>query len=212
MSSILYYAHDPMCSWCWAFSPVWQETHAALAESIPIQYVLGGLAPDTNQPMPFELQRKIQGIWKTIKKQVPGTTFNFDFWTQCQPRRSTYPACRAVIAATKQEASCGETMILLIQQAYYLQARNPSDDSTLMELAMELGLDQQRFMADLNSAATQEELFRQIQFTRRIGAQGFPSLILHQAGRYHPLRFSYQDASTTLIQIKELSDAQQAGG
>ncbi|KFI23648.1 DsbA family protein [Nitrosococcus oceani] len=212
MSSILYYAHDPMCSWCWAFRPIWQEIRAALATSIPIQYVLGGLAPDTNQPMPFELQQKIQAIWKTIKKQVPGTTFNFDFWTQCQPRRSTYPACRAVIAAAKQEASCGKTMILLIQQAYYLQARNPSDDSTLMELAMELGLDQQRFMADLNSAATQEELFRQIQFTRRIGAQGFPSLILHQAGRYHPLRFSYQDASTTLIQIKELSDARQAGG
>lgn len=212
MPAILYYVHDPMCSWCWAFRPVWQEIRAALAKSIPIQYVLGGLAADTNQSMPFELQQKIQEIWKTIKKQVPGATFNFNFWTQCQPRRSTYPACRAVIAAAKQDASFGETMILLIQQAYYLQARNPSDDSTLMELAMELGLDQQRFMADLNSKVTQEELFRQIQFTRQIGAQGFPSLILHQAGRYHPIRFSYQDASTTLIQIKELSDVRQAGG
>ncbi|ADJ29428.1 DsbA family protein [Nitrosococcus watsonii] len=212
MPTILYYVHDPMCSWCWAFRSVWQEIRESLPESIPIQYVLGGLAPDTNKPMPFELQQKIQGIWRTIKEQVPGTEFNFDFWAQCQPRRSTYPACRAVIAATKQEASFGETMILLIQQAYYLQARNPSDDSTLMELAMELGLDQQCFIADLNSAATQEELFRQIQFARQTGAQGFPSLIFHQAERYHPIHFSYQDASIALIQIKELLDVRQAGG
>lgn len=207
MPPILYYAHDPMCSWCWAFRPVWQEIRVALAESIPIQSVLGGLAPDTNQPMPFELQRKIQGIWETIKRQVPGTVFNFNFWTQCQPRHSTYPACRAVIAATKQEASLEEAMILLIQQAYYLQARNPSDDRTLIELAIELGLEKTEFENDLNSPETDEELLRQIQFTRQIGAQGFPSLIFHQAGKYHPIHFSYRDASTTLMQIKELSDA-----
>lgn len=193
-----------MCSWCWVFRPTWQKIRAALPEEILIQYVLGGLAPDTHQPMPLELQQKIQGIWGTIKKQVPGTEFNFDFWIKCQPRRSTYPACRAVIAAARQEDKFGEAMILLIQRAYYLQARNPSDDSTLIELAMELGLDEQRFISDLNSSETQEELFRQIQFAQIIGAQGFPSLVLQQADEYFPICFSYHDSSVALSQIRAL--------
>jgi putative protein-disulfide isomerase len=204
MVAILYYVHDPMCSWCWAFRPAWQKIRAGLPPSVHIQYVLGGLAADTDRPMPLELQGKIQGIWETIRKQIPGTKFNFAFWTQCQPRRSTYPACRAIIAATKQGEKFEEAMILLIQRAYYLQARNPSDDSTLIALAIELGLDKQRFIDDLNSLATQKELARQIEFSQTIGTRGFPSLILQHADNYYPLGFDYNDPSTALSQIKKL--------
>lgn len=204
MPSILYYVHDPMCSWCWAFRPTWRKIRRALPKDIFICNVLGGLAPDTPQPMPLELQRKIQGIWKTIQKQLPDTEFNFDFWAKCQPRRSTYPACRAVIAAAKQGDSFEEAMILQIQRAYYLQARNPSDDHTLVELAVELGLEERRFAADLNSTATQEELLRQIQFAQKIGAQGFPSLIFQQGEQYYPVSFSYHGPALALKEIREL--------
>jgi putative protein-disulfide isomerase len=55
------------------------------------------------------------------------------------PRRSTYAACRAVIAARRQNPGYEEKMILAIQQAYYLEARNPADSHTLIELASEIG-------------------------------------------------------------------------
>ncbi|WP_370690724.1 hypothetical protein [Methylicorpusculum sp.] len=95
--------------------------------------MLGGLAPDTDQPMPAEMQVKLKGIWQKIQQTLPGTAFNFDFWTVCTPRRSTYAACRAVIAARNQDFSKEEAMILAIQQAYYLDAKNPADLYTLFE-------------------------------------------------------------------------------
>lgn len=98
----LYYFHDPMCSWCWAFSPLWNEIVKGLPDHVMAKRVLGGLAPDTDQPMPADMRDKIKGIWQTIQQTVPGTPFNFEFWEKCTPRRSTYPACRAVIAARKQ--------------------------------------------------------------------------------------------------------------
>lgn len=201
----LYYVHDPMCSWCWAFLPTWHKIRRDLPTTIRVQYVLGGLAPDTGQPMPLELQQKIQGIWETIKKDVPGTEFNFDFWTQCQPRRATYPACRAVIAVAKQKPELGEVMIEAIQCAYYLQARNPSDDNTLIALAIELELDEQRFRRDLNSPETQKELLRQIEFSRAIGARSFPSLVLRRGNSCFPIAFNYNDALAAIGKIKELS-------
>jgi putative protein-disulfide isomerase len=93
-------------------------------------------------------------------------------------------------------------MILAIQQAYYLQARNPSDEGTLIELAAELGLATTRFIADLNSLGTQAELARQIAFAQHLGAQGFPSLILLQpGGDYQRLSFDYNDATVVLNQL-----------
>ena len=201
---MLYYIHDPMCSWCWAFRPTWQKIRAALPAHLVIQYVLGGLAPDTDEPMPLALQRKIRGIWETIQKQVPGTEFNFDFWTQCQPRRATYPACRAVIAATKQGSAFEEAMILAIQHAYYLRARNPSEARILIALAEELGLDTARFRKDLQALETHQILLKQIEFSRTLRGNSFPSLILEQTGTYFPIGFDYLDSSVAVEQIMAL--------
>jgi len=51
MMAVLYYIHDPMCSWCWAFRPVWSAVQAQLPESLQVKYLLGGLAPDSALPM-----------------------------------------------------------------------------------------------------------------------------------------------------------------
>lgn len=46
-----YFVHDPMCSWCYAFRLAWTQIEQQLPTSIRVQYVLGGLAPDSDQPM-----------------------------------------------------------------------------------------------------------------------------------------------------------------
>ena len=199
--SILYYVHDPMCSWCWAFVPVWNTIKQNLPDNIEVQYLLGGLAPDSNEPMPNAMQVAISGYWKTIMQRVPGTTFNFEFWEKCEPRRSTYPSCRAVIAARKQDASKEEAMITAIQEGYYLRAMNPSNDSTLIELASDLGLNPELFEKDLNRPETQRALMEEINMGRAIGAQGFPSLILKNASGYRFIALDYNDANVTLTQL-----------
>ncbi len=202
MTSILYYIHDPMCSWCWAFRPVWEEIERNLPRGLVSRRLLGGLAPDTEQPMPLEMKRQISGFWRQIERQVPGTRFNFDFWEECSPRRATYPACRAVIAAKRLGRSFEEPMILAIQQAYYLQARNPSEPETLGQLADEIGLEGERFRAEQHSAPVQRALEQEIRQGLRMGARGFPSLVLERAGAYRLLDYSYTDPEVVLQQLR----------
>jgi len=197
----LYYIHDPMCSWCWAFRPVWQELKRRLPTALGVSYVLGGLAPDSRNPMPLGLQRQIQQHWHTIQQRVPGTMFNFEFWQENTPKRSTYPACRAVIAATNQGEDYEDAMILGIQHAYYLQAQNPSDDDVLLACAASLNLDMQHFEADLNSVACQQQLIADIRLSQNLGAEGFPSLVLDVDGVHHPIIVNYADANTMLDKI-----------
>jgi len=83
MSLTLYYFHDPMCCWCWAFRPRWQEIVAGLPDHVRSQRILGGLAPDSDQTMPAEMQAKLKSIWQKIQQTVPGTPFNFEFWEKC---------------------------------------------------------------------------------------------------------------------------------
>ena len=176
----LLYFLDPICSWCWAFRPALKVVESRLPGSIKLVRLLGGLAPDTDEPMPQKLRGKLQNIWRTIQVNVPGTEFNFRYWDVCTPRRSTYRACRAVIAAN-QHGDFGPAMIEAIQTAYYLEARNPSDRATLIGLAQDLGLDVEQFAHDLDHPNTQAELDRQIAFTRACGVKGFPTHLLETA-------------------------------
>ncbi len=197
----LYYVHDPMCSWCWGFRPTWLAVQKQLPPGIRLVSLLGGLAPDSDLPMPPDMQKMIARIWSTIQKQIPGTPFNFDFWTSTLPRRSTYPACRAVIAARKQRASHEEAMTLAIQEAYYLNAQNPSVNSVLIDLAKTLSLDVNIFTKDLFDPGTQRQLANEIHLSRSLGAKGFPSLILVTDTSRSLLHIDYNQPEVILEQL-----------
>tara|TARA_R110002049_G_scaffold222206_3_gene393790 strand:+ start:984 stop:1607 length:624 start_codon:yes stop_codon:yes gene_type:complete len=185
----LYYVHDPMCSWCWGFQRSWQSLRQALPGNVGVVNVVGGLAPDSDQPMPLEQQKTIAGYWKEVGRRT-GAQFNFDFWQRCKPRRSTYPACRAVLAACKQNAE--QAMIDAIAHAYYLRAMNPSDNSTLITLAGELALDSQQFSEDLASSDIEEELQRHFALRRDLGVRSFPSLVLRNGDATSHIAIDYE--------------------
>ena len=200
--AILYYVYDPMCSWCWGYHHTWTKLQDLLSQqcdvTLQIQYVLGGLAPDTNEPMPEYLQEFLQQTWLRIHEQL-GTEFNVDFWTKCQPKRSTYPACRALLVARLQGLE--KTMYQAIQQAYYLQAKNPSELTTLIELAEQIGIDPISFKHTIQSDSIELQLMDEIQMARQLPIQGFPSLVLKVNEQVHAIELDYLQAEITLKQI-----------
>lgn len=201
----LVYAHDPMCSWCWGFRPVLQRLRSRLSSQVGFRPLLGGLAPDCDQPMPEALQRHLQATWRQIAQRIPGTEFNFAFWRDCQPRRSTYPACRAVIAARLIAAASEEPMIFAIQHAYYLQARNPSDLSTLVDLATQLSLDPRRFRNLLIGERVELLLQEEITEARRLGLNSFPGLAMQLPdGNCQHIAVDYRDERTMLDTVHSL--------
>ncbi len=203
MKSILYYVHDPMCSWCWGFEPVRKQLFEVLAGRLEIRRLVGGLAPDSDVPMPLAMQTSLQQIWHKIEQVIPGTQFNFDFWSNCNPRRSTYPSNRAILAAKLQGQNFDGLMTLGIQHAYYLHAKNPSNEDVLIELAREIGLDVIQFEKDLNSETTQQLLMDEIKFTRSLGMNSFPSLALNNDGNMTPIPLDYIDPNIMLKAIEK---------
>jgi len=202
-ATILYYVNDPMCSWCWGFRPVLLQLKQQLPADIQLLSLVGGLSPDSQQPMAADLQRDIQGAWQRIQQVIPGTRFNFDFWTENTPRRSTYPACRAVIAA-RELADLADQMTYAIQQAYYLQARNPSDLDTLTDVAVSIGLDADAFTGLMQSEQIDTLLAQELELVRSIHVNSYPSLVLKINQQLYPVKLDYLSADNILAEIKHL--------
>ena len=203
MVHTLYYIYDPMCSWCYAFATTFEEVKKNLPSNIKIVYVPGGLAPHSNEPMPKEMKENIESIWYDIEERV-GTKFNHDFWTNCTPRRSTYLACQATLAAKKQKKE--DKMISAIQDAYYQRALNPSDESTMIILAEELNLDIPQFRNDLYSEETIIYFNEKMNLRRKLGLNSFPSLAIKYKKEIYPINIKYNEPEYIIEQIKNLTE------
>ena len=201
--AILYYIHDPMCSWCWGFSKTLTELLESLPRQVEVQRLLGGLAPDSDIAMPSNMKEQIKSNWSRIEDTIPGIKFNFDFWTETIPRRSTYPACRAVLAARQQGDQYDVLMTQAIQKAYYQEARNPSDNSTLIELANNLGLSIDTFKTDLVSTETQKKLIKEITMARELYAESYPNLVLKVGNEIQSVPINYNNSKVMLNQIEK---------
>ena len=171
---------------------------------------MGGLAPDSEEPMDTETKTYIQSAWRSVADRT-GAKFNHQFWAVCQPRRSTYPACRAVITAGLQLNGSREQYYEALQRAYFLEARNPSDYETLIALANESGLDPVQFQKDLDSSVVQQTFRNELIQVRALGVSGFPTVIWHQqdatdGNRLEVLSTGYSDADTLRDRWRVLTD------
>ena len=204
MKNTIYYVNDPMCSWCWGFSDVYEKFINKLDDSFKVKRLIGGLAPDSDVPMNDETKVMVQNAWHAIEKTILDIKFNFDYWESNTPKRSTYPACRAVIAARAQGELFDLKMTMAIQTAYYHHAKNPSEIDILLELAVDMGLDSDLFKKDIISAKTQEILLDEIKQARMMKANSFPSIILQINQSFYPISIDYLDEKKMLTELEQL--------
>lgn len=200
LNDTLIYVADPMCSWCWGFRASRDRVLTALPAGTPVRYVMGGLAPDDAEPMDDGTRGYVRQAWRAVE-QATGASFNWEFWSECQPRRSTYPACRAVLLAERLRSGAGPLMFDRIQQAYYQEARNPSDAETLVALGRDLELDDGVFERELSSPGTQALLEADLKFRRELNVHSFPTLILESGDKRVVLTEGYSDAEQVLAQL-----------
>ena len=194
----LYYIHDPMCSWCYAFSDTFNKLINQLPSEINIQYICGGLAPNSDEPMPINMKESIQSIWHDITIKV-GTKFNHDFWTLNTPRRSTYLSCQACVSARVQNKE--KEMIKEIQKAYYLNAKNPSNEDTLIQCANNINLDIKKFKNDLYSNEILEIFKDDLQKRKDLNIYSFPSLVLQVDNEIHNINIEFNNSNKILENI-----------
>ncbi|MEN7344370.1 MAG: DsbA family protein, partial [Pseudomonadota bacterium] len=147
------YVMDPMCGWCYGFQPQLEAFLAQWSKS-EVTWVMGGLAPDNDQPMDDALRETIAAYWHQIEKTA-GVPFNHDYWRINTPYRSTYPACRAVVAAETLTKGSSCAMAKAIQAAYYRDAKNPSLEDTLVACADSIGFSSEEFREELRSDETE---------------------------------------------------------
>ncbi len=188
---ILWYFADPMCSWCWGFSPVISEIRDHYNDRLKIALVMGGLRSN-DSPMTTKDRKEILHHWREVEK-LTGQDFSFENALPAGFVYNTEPACRAVICAGQLDEDSLFAYFTAVQRAFYSQNRDVTRKSVLQQLAVENGLDGEAFARLFDDEKMAQATQKSFAFTQKAGVRGFPTLILAQNQQLQVLGRGYMD-------------------
>jgi putative protein-disulfide isomerase len=176
-SPILWYFADPMCSWCWGFSPVIEAVRDAYQDRMKISLVLGGLRPGTKEPQTSQAREEILHHWHQVHERT-GQDFKFEGAMPAGFVYDTEPPSRAVACMADVNPAMIFSMLKSAQSAFYLSGRDITEGAVLVELAVELGVDEGEFLTAFDSVSARHRTQEHFRMSREWGIRGFPTVVL----------------------------------
>lgn len=198
----IFFVADPMCSWCWGFSPSLKGIRDTAKGRATVRTVMGGLRPGTDNLMDDKMKGYVRHHWEEVHAKT-GQPFDFSMFERDGFVYNTEPACRAVVVARDLALEMDAPGLELdlfdaIQKAFYAGNTDVTDPAVLRDLAVDLGFDSEAFTEAFNAKSSIEKTFGDFAEARRLGVQGFPTVVVHDPaandgeGAYAYLTVGYQ--------------------
>lgn len=172
---LIYFA-DPMCSWCWGFSPVIGAVEAVFGADLPIRLVMGGLRPGTDTPMTDKAKAEVRGHWAHVA-EASGQPFGEGQFDDPDFTYDTDPAAQAVVWVRETAPDQALSFLTRVQRAFYAEGRNVTATDVLAELVAAQGLDAEAYRAAAGSEALKQRTWTDYAISQNAGVTGFPTLI-----------------------------------
>lgn len=216
---ITYYT-DPLCSWSWAFEPVWRRLRYELGDQLTWRYCMGGMIPDWDHygdPLnDVAAPAHVGPQWLQVSR-LSGMPIEPRIWHD-DPPASSYPACLAVKAAELQGRDVGEQYLRRVREAVMLEQRNVGRRSVLLDLAEELskeagganaanfGFDLAAFRAVLDSGEALSAFRSDLLDAKYREIGRFPTLIVRGRSARGVIIVGYRPYAVLLAAVRQLTE------
>ena len=194
------YFANPMCSWCWGFSPVIERLQHEYGVD-KIHLVLTPFRIDLTDPMDTTLRDYVLSQWNKahMTTQQP---FDFRFDVPKGFVYNTTPVCKAIKALSMQLPKKELTFVKSLQQAFYTKNQNITDETILIQIAKNFGLDHSQFRQDILGQQVVGMLMQDFALCEKLRVQSYPTLMIKNYDAYTTLTSGYISYDELISKIK----------
>ena len=191
-NTTLHYIYDPLCGWCYGAAPLVK----AAREVVTVRPHGGGMMTGARrQAVTPQLRAYVKPHDERIARlsgQRFGKAYVDGLLCDTGALFDSGPPTAAILAA-EALGGRGLDMLAQIQVAHYVEGRRVAEHATLVDVAVALGFDPEVFAKALNSHLGDpvQTHFRETRAVMaRVGANGFPSLVIEIDGGLQLVDFS----------------------
>lgn len=196
----MFYFTDPMCSWCYGFSPAVKQLKENYPE-IDLQIISGGFSPYSQQVVDQEYKDFLAFHWRNVN-QRSGQFFDHSMkFISDSFRYDTEPSSRALNVVQELLPKQDFNYLSLMQKAFYVDGKDITDDMVLAALAAELGIEKNSFLGRFHSEEMKQKTNQGFQFSRQLGVQGFPTLLTLENDTVKVITRGFQDYDSLKVTV-----------
>jgi putative protein-disulfide isomerase len=213
MPSLIFVA-DPMCSWCYGFTPELSTLLQGIPD-LPLEIIVGGLRAYNRQTLEAEQKATILAHWQQVAK-ASGLPFNDAALSRPDFVYDSEPACRAVVTARTLSPSNTLYVFHAIQHAFYAEGKDVTQAEILAEVAADaltaagVPTAPAAFRAAWESQESVLATAEDFGQTRRWEISGFPTLILERDGVLDLVTSGYINAEQLVKRMQSIVDQAEA--
>lgn len=198
----LIYVGDPMCSWCYGFSPEFSEAVDQLDDKVELEMMMGGLRPYNTQTMK-DLGDFLAHHWEEVN-QRSGQPFKYDILKDQSFVYDTEPACRAVRVIRDLASDKELEFFKEVQSAFYHQNKNTAVVETYLEICDKLKIDKKAFKTAFESNEMKAAVRADFTASAEMGVRGFPTVIMKKNGEFFLVANGYTTAEKVIQKVNLL--------
>ena len=195
------YIGDPMCSWCYGFSPEITKVKEHYKD-IDFKLVMGGLRPFGKEKI-NEMANFLTHHWEDVHK-ASNQPFKYDILKNKEFLYDTEPACRATIVARIMNPTIELEFFKAIQTAFYSDNKNTNNIDTYLELATIFDLDKGRFKELYESDEVKNQTKNDFSLASQMGVRGFPAVIVSIDGKFYSASNGYTKSEILIQNIDKI--------
>lgn len=191
MKKEIIYVGDPMCSWCYGFSPVIQELYDTHKDAADMSIVVGGLRVGDEHVVDDARLKFLKEHWVDIGERT-GQAFALDILEKTGWIYNTEWACRAVVAMRKIKPEETFRFFAAVQANFYANNLDPAAPETYAGEAEKFGVEKEAFLEVYEADETKQETMRDFTWSQQHGITGFPTVLVKEGEKLGALTLGYQ--------------------
>ncbi len=204
MIEILYFA-NPMCSWCWGFSPVLRQLQEHYQDQTKFTLITGSLGDRGSKPMTGNDRAKVRQHWQHVV-ELTGQPFDFLFFDRETFVYDTEKPSRAVGIVRSVYPALSLPFFAHLQERFYAHNEDITDLAVLQEAAGNFDVEGEVFARQFANPAVAEGIQKEWQQTASFGVSGYPTLLAVKDGKPGVLTIGYRPYEQVLLALQAIMD------
>ena len=204
----LIYIYDPICGWCYGFTPVIQELQEQFKGEIKVEIMSGGMLLTANRRPASAMYNYIKEAHKQVEATT-GITFGEAFLQGYLKSDDIMDSEKPSIALTVFKQYQPDNAVNFahdMQVALNYEGKSLNDDKTYEEILEKYGIPAAEFLAKMQDDENRYATHQEFNIVQQWGITGFPAAILDTGEQLYLIAKGFTPKARLLQVIEEIKN------
>jgi len=183
----IYYVYDPLCSWCYGFSPVIKKIKNAYKDQFDFKVISGGMQSGERKQPVSAIRDYLKAAYKNVTEKT-GVEFGEKFMTVLEEGSrmlDSIPPSIALSIVKDLKPEEALNFAASIQEAIYYDGFNWNSVKAYFPYLKQYDIDPEDFKRKFEDPIYKEKTLEDFKLAANFGVTGFPSVILKKEDKYY---------------------------